>query len=236
MLKAIWDASAKRHYQAPALNFEKQTGIKGVGRVYKMPGGLSMAEMESYFPWVTTFMNKPVESWAGKLKFGWKLSQMGISMPERSSTLMYSRLAKTFCDLTPELKDVRYDPGNKADVKFFCFGVTSGYNPGDIDYFLNEDRSTHEGMKASLDRRIYGYVGQLYHRLSKLPGQPDIQGFIPSPETADHINAELDKLYGPDPVAAMMFQDRADYLEAENRKKFESPRSPTFWQRITSKL
>lgn len=85
------------------------------------------------------------------------------------------------------------------------------------------------------ETRISGYIGELNHRVDELSGIPGTLQYIPSPSTAAYIHAELDKRYGPDPVAAMPEDEKKLFLETAYINKHKGP-PPTLWQRALSML
>ena len=111
-----WDGDYD--YKAPALEFEKRAGIAGVGRRYAIPRDHDMQSLEHEI----------------KRRIKWA----DIPMEERQRrAALYARVVTR---LNPELERVRYNKSDLGDTWTFLLGVTSGFNPDDIDWFINADR------------------------------------------------------------------------------------------------
>ena len=231
MLKAIWDASANRRYAAPALNFEAQTGIEGVGRTYKMPNGISMEYMESLLPGTdfSLFQMKHVVPTDERFRFSWAMAAEQVVPLATTMETKYQKLIDTLCDLNPELKNIKFDQQNKSDRDNFLWGVTSGFNPDDIQHFL--DRS-HRDPAEIKQEQLTGIWPQLKRRCDEIFGKEQhLVQWVPSPATAAHINEQLDRRYGPDPLLSLAKEEQERVLKEVSLKAIGE--GPTLWQKAS---
>lgn len=238
MLKEIWDARVNHSYSAPALRFEEVTGIAGVGRIYKMPGGVSMQYMESLLPHYdfSAFLMKKVIPADEKLRFAWGMSNEDIAPFASTAQDKMSLLIDRLCDLNPELKNVRFDRADFRACWHFTRGVTSGFNPEDIQFYLDDDKDDRAQANAYLTTGAYG---RLNKRCEDIFGKDsNILRWDVSPETAARIDRELDRRYGPDPLIALPKQERRRILEQLAEESFgpELTRSQLFRRKIQAAL
>ncbi len=160
-----WDGDY--HYHAPALEFEDRIGIAGVGRRYAMPPDHDMESLEHEI----------------KRRIKW----CAISLDERL------KRAQDYADiltrLNPELQKTRYDRDDLTDVWHFLLGVTSGFNPDDIDFFINADRE--ELRSGRNNDKVTNVLSATFNDHARL-------GWRPSAPTADLIIRKLaDKKKNP---------------------------------------
>jgi len=151
MFEGFWGRPYEKTYNAPALDFEKAAGITGIGRRYMMPRGQSLEAME--------FEITRNVQWA-----------QNISLEERLRRAQ--RYASSFRALNPELAKVNYDPDNLIHNWHYILGVTSGLNPDDIDYFINNggrlnnpEQNYSDKLKVRLSTEFNSHAG-IYWRPS----------------------------------------------------------------------
>lgn len=117
------------HYKAAALEFEARYGLSGIGRRYIMPPDHDMQSLEYEIrrrvQWVDIPMNERLKRAQG--------------------------YADTLTALNPGLTWVSYQRQDLLDVWHFILGVTSGYNPDDIDYFINNIGRPHHNSHYQND-------------------------------------------------------------------------------------
>jgi hypothetical protein len=103
-------------YNAPAQMFEARYGVSGISREYRMPAGRSMMEMEALL-WDEVFEDS-VDPMAQRMERG-------------------RHYVAAFKALNPELRNITVDPDDYVAVRDFLHGVTSGFNPDDIEFRLH---------------------------------------------------------------------------------------------------
>lgn len=237
MLKAIWDASVNPSYDAPALNFEKATGIEGVGRVYKMPGGISMQYMESLIPGYefSAFLMKPVIPFDEKVRFAWGMAAEGLAPVTMHTGDRARLLTDKLCDLNPALEQVRFDRTDQSLCLHFIVGVTSGFNPSDLQFYLDE--KLKNDLDEAMAYRRTGPKGQLDTRCDEIFGKDSCMvQWVPSPETMAHINRELDNRYGSDSLAALPEAQRRQVLAAAADERYGPDQDVSALEKIKAKI
>lgn len=186
------------YWEYPARNFEKQAGIDGISRTYKMPEDKTMIRIAK---------------------------QTGFEIGKGGTTLDHlNEIADKIIQLNPDLLEVKYSRDNPQDVRDLIFGVTSAFNPEDINYFINTN-SKHEVDKPlpyRMAKRLI--VANLYEEKTGV-----FLTWIPSPETLNIISSKLglekfsftqndlhegaiklSKIYGSNVVDPQMFESSQD--------------------------
>lgn len=138
-----------------ALDFQKALGLKDIGTEYVLPRNLSAEAMEREI----------------RQRVKWDL----IPMEERKKRAL--EYADAFTVLNPSLKPVRFNRDDLLQVWHVLLGVTSCFNPDDIDYFINNidqlntpQQNFSDKLKRSL-RSEFNVAAELYWRPSEKTAQ-----------------------------------------------------------------
>ena len=169
-------------YLSCALDFQQATGLKNIGKYYIMPDGLSMKEMQ-------ILRIDPVNRLYGiiqphKLANGERA--LSLDDPSQLSKVhrIYEQWVAFFKRRNPELKTVRVDHNNLRHLYDLARGVTSGINPQDIDYFINDFKRNSSFMQQ---------LNTLRERSQRVFGVQIPKTWVPSPHTAARIEAALER-------------------------------------------
>ena len=167
-------------WRYPAQEFEKQLNIKNISRIYIMPDNKTMLRIAKE----TKFKEQNLE--------------------ERNHTL--SAIIK----LNPELKKINYDKTEELDVEDFLFGVTSGFNPDDINYYIQTNSKKPGTLlnKGQTEKLAMHYFAQeqmnirhIWHAsrptLQSIAKQTGHGEFNPSPEELYKKALELEEKLKP---------------------------------------
>ena len=228
MLKSIWQASTNRSYMAPALRFEEITGIEGVGHTYKMPNGISMEYMEKLLPGAdfSLFQMKRVIPADEKLRFGWAMAAEKVASLATTMETKYQKLVDIFCDLNPDLKNVKFDRQDISACRNFIWGVTSGFNPDDIQHFL---KRAHPQSAEEKQDQMMGERARLMKRCDEIFGRDRcVMQWVASPATAAYIHEQLDQRYGPDPLLSLDKSEQKRILKEASLEAYGG--ESTLWQ------
>jgi hypothetical protein len=148
-------------YNAPARMFEARYGVEGISRIYSMPAGRTMEEMEALL---------------------WDLVFEDSFDPMAERMAVGRRYVAAFKALNPELEGIYVDLQDYVAVRDFLHGVTSGFNPDDIDFNLN----THCADQCC----------ENISRISRMLLQQEFRdaniAWLPSPQTAEIIIEQLE--------------------------------------------
>ncbi len=170
----------------PAHDFETATGFAGIARSYAMPYGTDQM-VESY-----------IKSQANKLEIGpyvregsqWSLfdalTRLARGKKHRAKLLEFLQpLARDFIELNPELKKVRLDVKSVRELYHFCLGVVSGFNPDDLNFFTEKNRTPSENLQP-----LFNDVAACYGRHARIE-------WVCSPETINSIKLQLAQVHTP---------------------------------------
>ena len=93
----------------PAIEFEAQTGLRGVAQEYAMPDGLTMRQMAYNY-----------------IVSGYETGAENIL-----------KVLDKIITLNPDLADITFQRQNPAEVRDVLSGVLSGFKPCDIQYYID---------------------------------------------------------------------------------------------------
>ena len=169
-------------YLSCALDFQEATGLRNIGRYYVMPDGLSMKEMQ-------ILRIDPINNLYGVRQLHRLVNgQRALALEDPASFSkvhkIYEQWVAFFKRRNPDLKIIRIEPGNLRHLYDMARGVTSGINPQDIDYFINELKRNNAFMQR---------LATLRERTAQVFGAEIPKTWIPSPHTADRIETALSR-------------------------------------------
>lgn len=167
---------SREKWSLSAHEFEKASGIGGISRDYVMPDYFSMAEigMKAHNDQAKLQRKYNTKTLASLVKHF-----SATAAPDDYSEFATSlrKTAQELIHLNPELKAVRFNEQNILDVYHFVKGVASGYNPADINYWMQiyaDDQRRHDAAKTK--NELGGVIGI---RIK----------WLPAPETLEYIEA-----------------------------------------------
>lgn len=161
----------------PARMLENEAGISGISAHWKMPEGTTEygigLDTEELFirtgPGFGYYNVRTCKTLFRKLATG---QFEGAGWKKQA----HDQLLKII-ELNPQLKAVRYNPDSSNNIITFLYGITSGFNAQDINYFLNRTEK-----EATADPEIQ-------QKLSEEIGYP--VSWFPSPQTRDKIRQAI---------------------------------------------
>ncbi|TAL39509.1 MAG: hypothetical protein EPN97_02285 [Alphaproteobacteria bacterium] len=130
----------------PARQFEIQTGLKGIAGEYTLPDGMNAAQFEDHFHW--QFLNDRTVPPPALVEKGFippqplspKLTLDVLNTAPSEVGQFYRQTWDHLVELNPALKDVKLDRANLVEVNHAIFGVSSGFNAPDINFYLERNR------------------------------------------------------------------------------------------------
>lgn len=150
-------------YYAPAVEFEKETGVIGIAGKYKMPDEKAHADMEfehcnkfSKYIYAVNKIGKYADFLPSKVK-----KKLTVLAKEGQKTGL-PKMLKNFDELVklnPELKKLEVDRANIGKVNDAIFGITSQFNVDDINDFLKRDFFYGETKETKLKDEIEKRTG-----------------------------------------------------------------------------
>ena len=174
----------------PALRFEHENNMSGLGAYWKMPEGQSMQEMERFF-WDTDLFNAYGLMHVEMSQDTILTSELAEQRPDIKAAFkdLYAYV-DIFKSLNPELNDIQVAPDDWHQIYGFVRGVVSGFSVQDIDAWVSH----------ALNRKM---VDHLEERMIPLKGEMLCEGrgwvpWVPCPETVQKIHKDLDDKYGAD--------------------------------------
>ena len=134
-LRDLWPL--KREPEYPAHRFEAENNIVGLSRVYQLPEPFDPMLLEIYtcalWGGYTTKYHDP-DDWDACLKYK-KFKQSPHFTPQPFEDLFHTAWA--IKERNSDLKAINFDDSDMGYLKIFLLGVASGFNPDDIDFFIN---------------------------------------------------------------------------------------------------
>ncbi len=126
-------------YRAPAVEFERATGLQGLSAQWKVPGGISYAEAEArLYPYVNAvFDQRSVE--AGDVFWDWSVPAQVVQDARKKVHRAFNK----YLSLNPELECLRPVCPDSFREGVALFGIVSQFNSDDILYVCevkDEDR------------------------------------------------------------------------------------------------
>jgi hypothetical protein len=177
----------------PALEFEKATGMRGIGHIYKMPGGITMRE--AFVHLKNILGNRDFYEFI-KAAF----AKNALSAKNNEVMTKIGKFAREIIDLNPELKKVSFDKEDAIETEDFIAGVLSGYNPEDIDFFLSDYEWDHEREKrvwllqVTIGRSIEWAASDL--TLEKIRIYYGLENWEPSKKELDEAEKKYKEMFG----------------------------------------
>lgn len=146
-------------WEQPARDFEGEYEITGISRQYKMPNDQTEREIAK----ITKFDK----------------ASLNINITRN--------LLDDLIKLNPELQKISYDPNDCSHTSNIIDGITSGFNPNDINYFIRTNTPTINGLRSE---------EQTLRFLTKMAYEEKLNvstSMMPSPETWETIQQKLKK-------------------------------------------
>lgn len=142
------------HWIYPAKELEEKLNLSGISREYKMPNGKTMLRVAKE----TLYQDKNVTE--------------------------LNAVLKEIIALNPELSTISYDKTHERNIVDFIMGITSGFNPDDISFYLQTQPKdyNHVLTKAQLERLA---VCDIFSEKLETP-----LGWIPSKQTLEKITQQ----------------------------------------------
>lgn len=168
---------------SPMKEFEEKTGLTGLSFDYKMPEGKDASTVEIDYEIIRLGSGILYDLDRSPNVFDFKPSVM----PEqRQIYLCYVRdLISSLKDLNPELRGVALKQDNVDQSVDFILGVTSGYNPDDIAYYLSKKWDQTHWMKTPHIRALNDSLQDIFNDKDLLVGG------IVSPQTTQKVDQQL---------------------------------------------
>lgn len=139
-------SAGDRSTRHPAYEFQRNNNLRGIAGRYRIPGGYTAPEYEDL---TSRKMTRAMNKLAGGRgnRHNWRL------MATAESPDFLQRSWRRLLALNPVLQNVKVDVKNAHDLFNAHFGVTSGFNPDDINFFL-EQRHVGDGLPAKQAREM----------------------------------------------------------------------------------
>lgn len=203
----FFDRWKERPQLSPALELEKSCNISGISQEYTIPEGRTRASIESDY---SEYLKRRIHGIIPAVLFVEDIRQIKSllrkswegTLSEEYWENKMAEDAQELIALNPILEAIQCDFSDPDNQYHFVFGVTSGFNIDDIQYFLDcqsNARGVEEGFYAS----------------RALEEQLDIDiGWIPSPKTIEKITKAIQvrdlkfNSNAPHPSAHSMSPDR----------------------------
>lgn len=175
----------------PAYRFEKATGLKGIAGNYKYPAGMNAVQFDDAWTW--TFNSNGTTRLLPTALVG-----KGVPLPEvgpreevndyirrlpQETQNEFRKVWDELVALNPQLKAVRIDTADTGKLYDVINGVASGFNPNDINYYLEADSSEDS-------RRAYFEDSRRIKIEDETGARPC---WIASPQTLDQICLKLEE-------------------------------------------
>lgn len=153
----LYSTLKPQEWSYPARMLEETAGIQGISARWNMPEGKTEHEIgletEELFirtgPGFGFYNLRTCKTLFRKLATG---QFEGADWKKQA----HDRLLQII-ELNPQLSAVRYNPDSENSILIFLYGITSGFNAQDIDYFLNrteEERTSDEEIQQQLSKEI----------------------------------------------------------------------------------
>jgi hypothetical protein len=183
----------------PAHRFEEKHGVSGIAGDYVFPRDMTAAAYEDYYTWefsphggiarhpgVFRDHDAP-ESKLNNLKPG----PVARYVAEKASPEYRALLAEGWRQLeaaNPVLKKLDFDRSNGGEMYNALMGVTSGFNPDDINFYLKLQRdNVLPGLHIQTAPAFKVHMEWMENRMSVC----DRPGWIPSLPTLEKIRSEF---------------------------------------------
>lgn len=145
-------------WEYPAKQFEERYDVQGISQDYVMPSGKAMFKVAQHVLYA-------------------KDSELPLSK--------LNELLDDIVSLNPCLKSLTYDRSDERNVLDVIFGVTSAFNPNDIQYFLDTN------SKIGDDKVLSSIMLERFLNTRAHAKMMDIDlGWIPSPQTLAMIKKQ----------------------------------------------
>lgn len=158
-------AGSNPHHAMPALTLAARCALRDIGAEYTLPRGLSPAVLEAY-----------------ALTVHWSLRQGYIATTNARDHLLSA--IQRLEDLNPQLRHLTYDRMDIRRCYDLVMGVSSGFHPDDIQFFL-DGNYYNKAMGDPAYARTFAAA-------SRALGDHDIF-WVPSPATLERIIAQKQK-------------------------------------------
>ncbi len=159
LTRAFNTAAAPARQSRPALEFEAAQNLRGIGHHYTFPAGVDAPVLESYVMAL---------SWSAYHRVTPQLPTLGA----------LHKVIDTLVALNPVLDVLRYDRHNFMQAYHLAMGITSGFNPRDIQFFV-------DGNTGQVAKKDPAYRQRLLRAEETLPARS--LNWIPAPDTLDRI-------------------------------------------------
>ncbi|MBI1215312.1 MAG: hypothetical protein GC185_05770 [Alphaproteobacteria bacterium] len=123
----------------PAVQFEKQTGMKGIAGQYNLPEGLTPKDLQNY-------------SLLTRLSAGTGM------ISEAQATGRLDEVVAALSGRNPQLETLKYDRNNAGALNAVVNGVASGFNTSDIQCYL--DGASQDASYTQTLGKVQGKLGK----------------------------------------------------------------------------
>ncbi|MBI1301691.1 MAG: hypothetical protein GC137_08545 [Alphaproteobacteria bacterium] len=181
----------------PAKDFEAFTGVSGISRTYVMrnerdPEEIDQEMLRLYYE--TRLKNYLTNNEAATQ---YQRAKIGPEKYDREKPHFLALLRKHVYDivtLNPELGDIGLSHESVSEMYHFIRGAVSGFNPQDIEYFLELNR-TLGGSNTACDeqKEVMNLVAALWDNSDYK--EKKIGSWKMAPSTANTILGQLHSLY-----------------------------------------
>ncbi|HTK84370.1 MAG TPA: hypothetical protein VL625_04725, partial [Patescibacteria group bacterium] len=192
-IQTPWESGGKKGFlemkipgvdrRQPAVMFEQQYGLTGVSKEYKYPPGMTARDVEDY---AVTVWHKQIRGEITAAQMEEKLGAVRSMME----------------DLNPELKVLNAGAMERGTYHVIL-GATSGFNPNDIQHFLDGARADAAAMNTET-ATLMGGLGR----------RGVLMGWVPSVETLKEIDRQVSVPGYRIPPGAAPFTQSAKWQEA----------------------
>jgi hypothetical protein len=164
--KPLEIAIPAQNFRQPSVECEKRWGLRGISGNYRMPEGLTHADLETY---------------------ALLLAYSG-AMPEAARTQKLARAWALLEDVNPVLKEIRADRRDGDSLHFMLNGVASAFSVSDIQYFI--DHQDKEPARLMWQSETY-----IFNKAAKPDESRELQ-WAASPRTLRKITRQMERKLG----------------------------------------
>lgn len=157
-----FDIRASHVHQQPALSLAACEGLHDIGTSYQLPYGLCAGVLESY---------AQVIFWT---------EEQRLITTHHANNHLHDLLIRLERD-NPQLTQLRYDRRHTGSCYHVILGITSSFNTGDIQHYL-DSRGFVAAIKDPTYATKFNAASQLVNR--------NTLGWVPAPATLDRIIAQ----------------------------------------------
>ncbi len=175
--------AASRH---PAWNFQRLNNLRGIAGAYKIPEGMTASEYEDR-TLQRVFADKGLQktlnqSSAKDMQDFWRSGGFWRALNDQPPPQLLTDSWNALVALNPQLQQVKAETNTLSSLLEAHYGVTSGFNIDDINFFL-EQKKVGEGLPGLQSRNmpVHG------ERLERIEAATSQMFWVVSPKTAEKI-------------------------------------------------